>query len=71
MRREWKSVDGPPMPAISTSGVLNTDAPSTKNGRRSRKKLSNTLRFRTAGSASTCPKSGLIVALSDTPDDSP
>jgi hypothetical protein len=39
-------------------------APSTKNGRRSGKKVSNALRFTTAGSTSTWPKSGLKVALS-------
>ncbi len=35
--------------------------PSTKKGRRSGKKVSNAVRFTWAGSASTCPKSGLIV----------
>src|SRR2546426_11961654 len=38
-------------------------APSTKKGRRSSKKVSNADRFTTAGSTSTCPKSGLTVAL--------
>src|SRR5690348_15771287 len=37
---------------------------STKNGRFSGKNVSNADRFSTAGSTSTCPKSGLIVALS-------
>src|SRR5207249_11710195 len=39
-------------------------APWTKNGRRSWKNDSNAVRLRTAGSASTWPKSGLIVASS-------
>src|SRR6185295_9459409 len=39
-------------------------APSTKNGRRSSRKVSNADKFTTAGSTSTWPKSGLIVALS-------
>ena len=38
--------------------------PSWKNGRRSSKRTSNAVRFSTAGSASTWPKSGLIVASS-------
>src|SRR5712691_8708604 len=38
-----------------------------KNGRRSAKKVSNADRFTTAGSASTCPKSGLIVDVSVRP----
>src|SRR5438876_4085548 len=42
----------------------NTCSPSTKNGRFSGKNVSNAERFSTAGSTSTCPKSGLIVALS-------
>ena len=37
--------------------------PSTKNGRRSLKNVSNAERLTTAGSASTWPKSGLTVAL--------
>src|SRR6266550_3248438 len=40
------------------------DEPSTKNGRLSLKKVSRSLRFTTAGSTSTWPKSGLTVALS-------
>src|SRR5207249_10297034 len=40
------------------------EEPSTKNGRRSLKKVSRSLRFTTAGSTSTWPKSGLTVALS-------
>ncbi len=39
-------------------------ASSTKNGRRSGKKVSKALRLITAGSASTCPKSGSTVASS-------
>ena len=39
------------------------DEPSTKNGRLSLKNVSRSLRFTTAGSTSTWPKSGLIVAL--------
>src|SRR5256885_1743178 len=39
-------------------------APSTKKGRRSWRKVSNAERFTTAGSTSTWPKSGLIVASS-------
>ncbi len=46
-------------------------APSVKNGRRSSKNVSNCVRFTTAGSTSTWPKSGLIAAFSvrllDTP----
>src|SRR5688572_17870757 len=42
---------------------LNTCEPSTKKGRFSGKNVSNADRFSTAGSTSTCPKSGLIVAL--------
>ncbi len=38
--------------------------PSLKKGRFSVKKVSNAERFTTAGSASTWPKSGLIVAVS-------
>src|ERR1041385_4805877 len=38
-------------------------APSTKNGRFSSKKVSNAERFTTAGSTSTCPKSGFTVAF--------
>src|SRR5438093_1196210 len=41
--------------------------PSTKNGRRSEKNVSNPLRFTTAGSASTWPKSGLTVPVSVRP----
>src|SRR6478609_6165625 len=43
---------------------LKTCAPSTKNGRFSGKNVSNADRLSTAGSTSTCPKSGLIVASS-------
>ena len=35
-----------------------------KNGRRSSKRVSNAVRFTTAGSTSTCPKSGFTVASS-------
>src|SRR5438270_9445474 len=45
----------------------NMPEPSTKNGRRSEKKVSNALRLTTAGSASTWPKSGLIVVVSVSP----
>src|SRR5262245_16990667 len=38
-----------------------------KNGRRSAKNVSNADRLTTAGSASTCPKSGLIVVVSVRP----
>jgi len=38
-----------------------------KNGRRSLKKVSKPLKLTTAGSASTCPKSGFTVAVSVTP----
>src|SRR3954470_14126988 len=41
---------------------LNAPCPSRKNGRRSLKKLSKPERFTSDGSASTWPKSGLIVA---------
>src|SRR2546428_8313390 len=39
------------------------DEPSTKNGRFSLKNVSRSLRFTTAGSTSTWPKSGLTVAF--------
>src|SRR6476660_6280040 len=42
----------------------NTCAPSMKNGRFSGKNVSNADRLSTAGSTSTCPKSGLNVASS-------
>jgi len=55
----------------SDSGVLSTlapkvniCAPSTKNGRFSGKRVSKTVRFNTASSTSTCPKSGLMDASS-------
>jgi hypothetical protein len=38
--------------------------PSTENGRRSSKKVSTSLRFTTAGSTSTWPKSGFTVPAS-------
>src|SRR5258706_12518312 len=38
-------------------------APSTKNGRFSSKNVSNADRLTTAGSTSTCPKSGFTVAF--------
>ena len=41
--------------------------PSMKNGRRSSKYVSNALRFTTAGSASTWPKSGFKVAVTVSP----
>ena len=41
--------------------------PSTKNGRRSEKNVSNAVRFTTAGSASTWPKSGLMVPVNVRP----
>ena len=41
--------------------------PSTKNGRRSAKNVSNADRLTTAGSASTWPKSGLTVPVSVSP----
>jgi hypothetical protein len=40
----------------------NSPLPSTKKGRFSSKNVSYWLRFTTAGSTSTCPKSGLMVA---------
>ena len=49
----------------------NTFAPSVKNGRFSGKNVSNCVRFRTAGSTSTWPKSGLIVPVSVRLDDRP
>jgi hypothetical protein len=41
--------------------------PSTKKGRRSEKNVSKPERLTTAGSASTCPKSGLMVPVSVRP----
>src|SRR5213592_2024452 len=52
---EQKKQLSPPSP--------NYPAPSTKNGRRSPRKVSNADRLTTAGSTSTWPKSGLTVAL--------
>ena len=45
--------------------------PSTKNGRFSSKNTSNAERFTTAGSTSTCPKSGFTVAVSVSPPGRP
>ena len=45
----------------------NVPEPSTKNGRRSGKNVSNASRLTTAGSASTWPKSGFAVAVSVRP----
>ena len=42
-----------------------------KNGRFSSKKVSNAVRFTTAGSTSTCPKSGLNAPTSVMPVPSP
>jgi hypothetical protein len=50
---------------------LKMPAPSRKKGRRSSKKLSNAVRLSCAGSASTWPKSGLIVASSVRLEDRP
>ena len=44
--------------------MLNSCAPSRKNGRFSGKRVSNAVRFTSAGSASTWPKSGLIAVSS-------
>ena len=46
---------------------LKLPEPSTKNGRRSLKYVSNALRLTTAGSASTWPKSGFTLAVSVRP----
>src|SRR5689334_169156 len=54
-----------PVQAPSLQSMLkrNVPEPSTKNGRRSGKNVSNASRLTTAGSASTWPKSGLTVAV--------
>src|SRR5947199_2524127 len=52
-----RQLRGPPRPK------LKIDAPSMKNGRFSWKNVSASLRFTTAGSTSTWPKSGFTVAL--------
>ncbi len=44
-------------------GKSNSCRSSTKNGRRSSNRVSNAVRLMTAGSDSTCPKSGLNVAF--------
>src|SRR2546427_13001610 len=51
-------------PALQSRLKLKLPDPSTKNGRRSLKYVSNADRFTTAGSASTCPKSGFTVVVS-------
>src|SRR5512141_1690513 len=58
---------------MSPHEVLNEKIPdpSRKKGRRSSKNCSKADKFNTAGSASTWPKSGLIVALSVRFDESP
>src|SRR5256885_8970178 len=66
MRREYTS----PSPVLQSFTAVqltlnwNVPAPWTKNGRRSWKNVSNAVRLSTPGSASTWPKSGLIVASS-------
>src|SRR6266849_10467225 len=54
-------------PSLQSRLKLKLPDPSTKNGRRSLKYVSNADRFTTAGSASTCPKSGFIVVVSVRP----
>src|SRR5438874_13204012 len=55
-------------PSLQSRLKLKLPDPSTKNGRRSLKYVSNADRFTTAGSASTCPKSGFTVVVSVRPD---
>src|SRR5213592_3800511 len=55
-------------PSLHSRLKLKLPDPSTKNGRRSLKYVSNADRFTTAGSASTCPKSGLTVAVRVRPE---
>jgi hypothetical protein len=50
----------PPRPKL-----LKMLAPSMKKGRFSSKNVSNAVRFTTAGSTSTCPKSGLMLPSSE------
>ena len=64
MRREWNS-------RAPTTCWSKRAPPSTKNGRRSGKKDSNAVRLTTAGSASTCPKSGLAARSSVKFDERP
>ena len=49
---------------MKRTSKLKMSAPSVKKGRRSWKKVSKAERFTCDGSASTCPKSGLMVAVS-------
>ena len=60
-----------PKNGLLESGKRKMSVPSTKKGRFSGKKLSNPVRFTTAGSASTWPKSGVTVASSVSPLVSP
>ena len=54
-------------PSSQSRPKLNVPDPSTKNGRRSVKNVSNADRLTTAGSASTWPKSGLTVPVNVRP----
>ena len=60
--RRLREEEAPVLLAPLRPKLANTFAPSMKNGRRSSKKVSNCVRLTTAGSTSTWPKSGLIVA---------
>ncbi len=55
------------LPSLQSMLKRNVPDPSTKNGRRSGKNVSNASRLTTAGSASTWPKSGFAVAVSVRP----
>src|SRR5688572_16474441 len=55
------------LPSLQSMLKRNVPDPSTKNGRRSGKNVSNASRLTTAGSASTWPKSGFAVAVSVSP----
>src|SRR6187551_2838028 len=55
------------LPSLQSMLKRKVPEPSTKNGRRSGKNVSNASRLTTAGSASTWPKSGFAVAVNVRP----
>src|SRR5438034_10819617 len=71
MRREQNSRSPLQFTWLQFTAKRKPPVPATKKGRRSWKKVSKAVRFRTAGSASTCPKSGFTVASSVRLDVSP
>src|SRR5438034_1175612 len=71
MRREQNSRSPLQFTWLQFTSKRKIPVPATKKGRRSWKKVSKAVRLRTAGSASTCPKSGFTVASSVRLDVSP